>query len=272
MSDVPESRLVVALDVERYTSRPGDAQDEVRRALDRILPDAFEEAGLDWKNDVVERQSRGDGDLLVLPRRCLGRLLDPFVFRLDRELRRYRNRGHQPLRMRMAVHCGPIHEGSLVGPGKNVACRIVEEDRLREILRRYTPASLVLAVSDATFQEAVRPGYTALEPEWFAPVETDVKSYRERIWVHVVGRHEPTDLSPASADPAPTPAPTASAVAPAAYQYRVGRGSQVVGTVYGGVHHLEHSGQGDIVSGHKGDIVHGRKGDDVQRDKRVHGG
>ncbi|KWW98823.1 hypothetical protein LI90_452 [Carbonactinospora thermoautotrophica] len=278
MSDVPESRLVVALDVERYTGRPGDAQDEVRRALDRILPDAFEEARLDWERDVVQREPTGDGDLLVLERRCLGRL-DQFVSCLDRALRRYSNGGHQPLRMRMAVHQGPLHEGTGVGPGKNGACRIVEEDLLRQALRRYDSATLVVAVSDPVFQEAIRPGYVyGWDPEWFAPAETDVKGYRERIWVHVPGRHEPPDLSlePAGSDPRPGPEPRPTPSAPAASvtsQYQVKGSNVAVGSlVYGGMRHTEHSGQGDIVHGHKGDVVHGRKGDDVYGDKRVYGG
>jgi len=88
----PERRLLIAVDMERYSRRTNLQQYEAQRAFQLVLHEAATAVGLDrisWRT-----QQAGDGELAILPTdarepRVIGRL----VPELDRLLRRYNGYG-----------------------------------------------------------------------------------------------------------------------------------------------------------------------------------
>lgn len=286
---MPPHCALLAVDTEAYASRPGPALPRTHRAIRETLDEALARAGFEADSDVTRLDDTGDGAIVTVAGQDLSRLLDPVVSELDRELRRRVARGEQRLRMRVAIHAGPVDDTEHVGPAKNETARLLSATSVYEALRRNTKADIALIVSDYVYQAAVRQDYAAaLDSDWFTPVDVTEKEYEARAWVYVPGAGRPELGEPASEESGSAVGEAGKAgkrSAPAREDQRGaggvglpavsgdragnvfshhGTGNQFAGDVDGDLNITQtHAGR-DVVSGHRGDV----HGDVVHRDKR----
>lgn len=225
----PERRLLVSVDMERYSRRSNLAQYEAQQGFQQLLRAAAAAVGLDrvsWKT-----QQAGDGELAILPAdvdepRVIGRL----VPELDRLVRRY-NSSRLPdakVRLRVALHHGMVHlDGANGFPGRavNEACRLCDAVPLKETLAAFPDAGVALIVSAALYRDVVIEYPEELRPERFRRVEVHHadKDFREEAWIYVVDE----DLSSLSSSK-PSP-PVDSGPAPGDGRARDARYRQTTG-------------------------------------------
>src|SRR5690349_23696282 len=114
---LPRHRAVVALHIERTTSRPDPVKAELRRTLYEIFDTALLEAGIrrHYRDRFIDR---GDGILALIhpvdqvPKAVLLRTAIPV---LSQSLTDYNeslpraNRAQRQLRIRVVVHAGEVH-------------------------------------------------------------------------------------------------------------------------------------------------------------------
>jgi hypothetical protein len=203
----PERRLLISVDMERYSRRNNTQQYEAQEAFQRLLRQAATTVGLDrvsWKT-----QQAGDGELAILPAdtrepRVIGR----FVPELNRVTRAY-NSSRLPVarvRLRVAVHQGLVHlDGANGYPGTSVVdvCRLCDAAPLKRALAAFPDAGVALIVSDGIYRDVVSNYPEELRPERFRRVEVDnqEKEFRASAWLCVLDE----DMSALPIEPAPGP-------------------------------------------------------------------
>jgi class 3 adenylate cyclase len=168
-------RLVVAVDVEGYSKLDALDQSLVQSRLSDVLDAAARNAGLD--RGLWYRQVRGDGELAVLPTDAdAAWVVAHFTEQLAEALARLRAAG-TPLRMRVAMHCGPLTAGAfgLVGDAPIVTCRLLDAKVVRDALAAAED-DLVLVISQQLHDDVVRTRFHDLDPSRFRPTRFRVKS------------------------------------------------------------------------------------------------
>ncbi|MDG4788154.1 hypothetical protein O7626_19805 [Micromonospora sp. WMMD1102] len=210
----PERRLLISVDMERYSRRGNLQQYEAQQAFQQLLHEAATAVGLDrvsWKT-----QQAGDGELAILPGdtrepQVIGRLVPD----LNRRLRHY-NSSRLPearVRLRVALHQGLVHlDGANGFPGRavNEVCRLCDARQLKRALVLFPDAGVALIVSSAIYQEVVAEYPEELRPERFQRVEVHHpdKGFREPAWICVVDEDLSTVSAEAlAAEPVSRPAP-----------------------------------------------------------------
>ncbi|CCH19035.1 hypothetical protein GCM10009848_43200 [Micromonospora lupini] len=190
----PDRRMLVAVDMERYSGRDNILQHRAQLAFQKIMTEACEELGFDRTNWLI--QQGGDGELAILPpgasERAVVTRLTPTVDRLLRE----HNLGLAPearIRLRIGVHEGLVHlDGANGYPGDAVVtvCRLVDSPQLKDALRQFAGAAVALIVSDRIHQDIVR-HYQDLRPEHFQRVLAEVpgKNFEAVAWIYVPGEN-----------------------------------------------------------------------------------
>lgn len=169
-------RLVVAVDIEGYSKLDALDQSLVQSRLSDVLDVAAREAGLD--RDLWYRQVRGDGELAVLPADAdAAWVVAHFTEQLAQALAGLRRAG-TPLRMRVAMHCGPLTAGAfgLVGDAPIVTCRLLDAKVARDALAASADEDLVLVISQALHDDVVLTRFHGLDRTRFRPVRFRVKS------------------------------------------------------------------------------------------------
>ncbi|MGV9309531.1 hypothetical protein ACWDLG_39705 [Nonomuraea sp. NPDC003727] len=206
MLDEREYRLMITSDIEDYGSRRDSDQVELQGMLIRVLYRAAGAAGLalfDWK-----RQPQGDGEFAVLPPGTdAAAILGPFVTSLAQGVEAV-NRGELRMRLRLAVHGGPIHvDGAAGSPGGHAvqSGRLVGADPLRAAMSACQQADLGVIVSDRIFEDFVGQGYGGPSPEDFRHVHVKAKSNEYRAYVHLPGHnvHQFAELDEYDVEPGP---------------------------------------------------------------------
>ncbi|MGI5223632.1 hypothetical protein [Actinoallomurus sp. CA-142502] len=171
-------RLVLAVDVEKYTAKPSREQLRVQVALRAILHEAAQDVGLDQR-DWYEQVS-GDGELIVLPEDVdVSVVVGDFTRRIEvalGEFNRYRD-GNARLRLRMAMHHGTLTPGPFGPAGDAPICvsRLLGATPLRRLLTEQQDRDLALIVSQSLYQDVIRTGFCSLDPVDFRPVRVNVK-------------------------------------------------------------------------------------------------
>lgn len=190
----PERRLLLALDIEKFSGRDNVLQYRAQLAFQKIMTDACTELGLDRFDWQI--QPRGDGELAVLPssanERAVVTRLAPTVDRLLRD----HNRGmakEARIRLRIAAHEGPVHsDGACGAAGEAVleVCRLVDSPQAKAALRRFPGTEVMLIVSERIYRDIVR-HYRDLRPEHFQKVVAHIpdKGFAEDAWVYVPGEN-----------------------------------------------------------------------------------
>nr|MDT0663210.1 hypothetical protein [Micromonospora sp. DSM 115978] len=270
----PERRLLISVDMERYSGRNNPQQYEAQRAFRQLLQDAATAVGLDrmsWKT-----QQAGDGELAILPAgtrepRVIGR----FVPELNRVTRSY-NSTRLPvarIRLRVALHQGLVHlDGANGFPGTAVieVCRLCDAVPLKRALAAFPDAGVALIVSAGIYREVVSNYPEELRPERFRQVEVahPAKGFREPAWLCVLDEDvstlpaEPaTGQGPSAATddrrgPVPAPPPAAGGISVGSIQVTgqnaIGHGSMAIGST-GDWHRGPDAGRPGVDQGRPGE-------------------
>ncbi|TYB48992.1 hypothetical protein [Actinomadura chibensis] len=166
--------ILLATDLVAFGTHYPDtpAQAEARRRMYESLEQTFTMTGLPWAH--CHREDRGDGVLIVAPFLVsTDRYLDPMLHQLNVVLR-YGNRGPDPrLRMRVALHRGPVHfdDYGVTGPATLLLFRLLEAQTLRNAVATSN-ADLTAIISDALFTAATPIDHRAYHPTTVTHKET----------------------------------------------------------------------------------------------------
>ena len=190
---VPEYRVLVDGDVEDYSTRTDTEQRTAQAALKRILDGAAMAAGLNPRAWL--RQYSGDGIYSALP---LGtdvtRLMDAFVRHLDARLSSYNRLRAEPawtrIRLRMAVHIGPIRvDGATGWTGRHAVqpARLRDSDPIRAAMAAFPGADLGVIVSSRIYDDYIAQGIGEPRPNLFRPVRVVAKKQDYTAYLYVPG-------------------------------------------------------------------------------------
>ncbi|MGK5683265.1 hypothetical protein [Actinoplanes sp. URMC 104] len=233
---VPTFQAIVVVDIESFGSRTNPFQEALRRDMTDVIGEALSTAGIDGQ--AVDRVGTGDGMILIVPPAVsAATLAGAFVRALDAALGHKATMASEALRMRLRVS---LHQGHLqrdatgwMGEALNTACRLVDAQPLRDVLRAAPEARMALIVSDEVYRGVVRHDYPLIDAASFGPAVLSVKElHDEKVWISVPGRPSPPGLNgggrTAQAPPPPTRAADRAGPAAGNFAYRVG-GDQVYG-------------------------------------------
>jgi class 3 adenylate cyclase len=234
MSDrsIPEYRALLTVDIEDYSSRTDAEQRVLQSALVTALDRAADAAELNREQWV--KQVAGDGLMALLPPGAdVCHLLDVLVRWLDAELGSYNRLRELPtwsrIRMRLAVHAGPIHvDGETGWPGRHAVlpARLRDSEPIRAALAARPEADLAVIVSSEVYNDYVTQGPGNPRPSEFRPVRVEVKKQKyvgylhlPRFGIHEIGELAHYDVedqggSGGTAVAAPVPGPRPSAPGP----------------------------------------------------------
>jgi hypothetical protein len=196
-------RLVLAVDVEKYSTRDAREQLRAQRELKRILTAAAQNTGLDQREWY--EQVSGDGELVVMPEDVdVSAVVGDFTCQLETILAEV-NRdviGGTRLRLRVAMHHGTLTPGPFgpAGDAPIVVSRLLDARPLRRLLADQQDRDLALIVSQSLYQDVVRTGFCSLAPEEFQPVRVNAKGIQYHGFVRRPPQQRvvPTVLRPAS--------------------------------------------------------------------------
>lgn len=201
---IPEYRALLTVDIEDYSSRNDAEQRCLQSALMTSLDRAADAAELHREQWV--KQLGGDGLMALLPPGTdVERLLDIFVRRLDAELGSYNRLREQPtwsrIRMRLALHTGPIHlDGDSGWPGRHAVlpARLRDSKPIRAALAARPEADLAVIVSAEVYGDYVTQGPGSPRPSEFRAVRVEQKKQSYTGYLHLprFTIHEVTELKP----------------------------------------------------------------------------
>ncbi|MEV2241566.1 hypothetical protein [Micromonospora sp. NPDC049891] len=188
----PERRLLVCVDMERYSRRTNLQQYEAQQDFHRMLREAAGEVGMDRVGWTT--QQSGDGELAILPRDIPeARVIGRFVPELNRLLRRYNvsRLAAARIRLRVAVHQGMVHlDGANGFPGQAVVLvsRLCDAEPVRRALAAFPDAGIALVVSSDIYRDVVTEYPEEIRPERFRRIDVvhAAKGFREPAWLCVV--------------------------------------------------------------------------------------
>ncbi|MEV6213048.1 hypothetical protein [Kitasatospora sp. NPDC051914] len=167
--DVPPEQAVMVVDMKGYSRLPEAQMAPVRSDLDSILETVFAQSGLPVPRTLDSGyKDTGDGVILLLPPRHVARLVDPLLGNLSAALQRYegiRMAAAPAIRLRVAVHVGPLSLPDHRGAAINEACRLVNSDAAYQAVAAATDNGLFLAavLSESVYQRSVQAGRTCSE-------------------------------------------------------------------------------------------------------------
>jgi class 3 adenylate cyclase len=217
---IPEYRTLLTVDLEDYSSRTDAEQRVLQSVLMTALDRAADAAELNREQWV--KQLAGDGLMALLPPGVdVCHLLDVLVRRLDAELGSYNRLREQPawsrIRMRLAVHTGPVHvDGEAGWPGQHAVlpARLRDSQPVRAALAARPEADLAVIVSSEVYRDYVTQGPGNPRPSEFRSVRVEVKKDKHVGFLHLpgFGIHEISELAPYDVEDQDEPADTAVAV------------------------------------------------------------
>lgn len=167
--DVPPEQAVMVVDMKGYSRLPEAQMAPVRSDLDSILETVFTQSGLPAPRTLdTGYKDAGDGVILLLPPRDAARLVDPLLGNLSAALQRYegiRMAAAPAIRLRAAVHVGPLSVPDHRGAAINDACRLVNSDAAYQAVAAAADNGLFLAavLSEPVYQRSVQAGRTRPE-------------------------------------------------------------------------------------------------------------
>jgi class 3 adenylate cyclase len=201
---IPEYRTLLTVDIEDYSSRTDAEQRVLQSALMTALDRAADAAELNREQWI--KQLAGDGLMALLPPGVdVCHLLDVLVRRLDAELGCYNRLREQPawsrIRMRLAVHTGPVHpDGEAGWPGRHAVlpARLRDSQPVRVALAARPEADLAVIVSSEVYRDYVTQGPGNPRPSEFRPVRVEAKKDKYIGFLHLprFDVHEISELEP----------------------------------------------------------------------------
>lgn len=134
MELTPEHRALLGLDVVGSARNAGHHLNAIPKAVDRMLRTALDDCGIQ-RCEVTNWENTGDGALLTLPSRHVGRLVDVSK-RID-ELAAEHNRWHKPdVRLRIAIELGPVGDQPGYYAPKISHSRLLDAPGFKTLLQR----------------------------------------------------------------------------------------------------------------------------------------
>jgi class 3 adenylate cyclase len=233
-SDEALTRLVISVDACGSGRLALEAKKSLRRALYGAFTEACEAVGV--LPGELRREDRGDGVLATVePSVPHADMVGRWVDTLDQCVREHNRAGGVPLRLRVAMHAGPVAfdaEG-LVGRAVDLTCRLCDSDAAKRAIDEVG-ADFLLVVSDPLYDTVVREGGRYIEPGYYVPHRVGNKETDEVAWFLLPRRSGPGAAPRATETPRPSrPSPPAardtSAQAPAGggHVFHVGGDNQV---------------------------------------------
>src|SRR6516165_6048722 len=208
VTGLPYYRSIVALDIERSTSRPDPIKGELRSTTYELFEAALRKAGIDscHHDRFIDR---GDGILALIhpvdqaPKALLLNRAVPVLSRLLTDYNAglpQHSRPQRQLRVRVVMHAGEVHydANGCFGESLDVAFRLLDAARVKRALRELADP-LILVVSEDIYGSVVRHGYDGIDHEAFHQmVRVQVAGRRYPGWIHLPGhaiRHTVTQLA-----------------------------------------------------------------------------
>lgn len=195
---LPRHRAVVALDIERSTSRPDPVKAELRGKLYEVFDAALIEAGI--RRQYRDRfTDRGDGILALIhpvdqaPKAALLKTAIPALSRLLTDYNASLPRGsraQRQLRIRVVVHAGEVHydANGCFGEALDIAFRLLDAPHVKKALQASTDP-LTLVISGDIYRAIVRHGYDGIDQSTFHPlVRVRIAGNRYPGWIHIPGQ------------------------------------------------------------------------------------
>ena len=192
---LPYYRSIVALDIERSTSRPDPVKRELRNKTYELFEGALRAAGI-GKRYHDRFIDRGDGILALIhpvdqvPKALLLNGAVPFLNRFLTEYNATLPRYSQPerqLRIRVVLHAGEVHydANGCFGEALDVAFRLLDATRVKRTFREMADP-LILVISGDIYSSVVRHGYDGIDHQAFRPlVRVQVAGKRYPGWIHI---------------------------------------------------------------------------------------
>ena len=187
---LPQYRSIVALDIERSTSRPNPVKGELRSKTYELFEGALRRAGV-GKRHHDPFIDRGDGILALIrpvdqvPKAILLNRVVPVLHQLLSEYNASLPRHSQPqrqLRVRVVMHAGEVHydANGCYGEALDVAFRLLDAVPVKRALRELADP-LILVISEDIYSSVVRHGYDGI----------DHRAYQQMVRVQVAGKRHP---------------------------------------------------------------------------------
>lgn len=189
----PIHHTIVEMDVKESEERGDVLTLKMRSDLRTIVRDALTQASIDVEYDRLYKKDTGDGLRILFPAEIPSSLLIyPFIPNLNHGLglhNRFTSKEDR-LRLRVAIHQGPIHKDSKDGDTEwvgmpMVLCRrLLDAVPVRQVLEDDGTPDMVVVVSNSMYETVVAQGFT-LDPGTFQEVSIQVKKTNTNAWIHV---------------------------------------------------------------------------------------
>jgi class 3 adenylate cyclase len=193
--DPSHHRTIVALDIERSTTRTNPVKAELRTKIYELFDAALRSAGVHecHRDRFIDR---GDGVLALIhpvneaPKL---RLLNQAIPALNQFLADYNaalphlSRSERQLRIRVVMHAGEIHydENGCFGEALDIAFRLLDANRVKKALE-MTADPLVLVVSEDIYRSVVHHAYDGIDLSTFHQlVRVKVGGNHHRAWIRI---------------------------------------------------------------------------------------
>ncbi|NDU71445.1 hypothetical protein GWI34_02235 [Actinomadura sp. DSM 109109] len=191
-------------------------QSHLRTVLYEALRSCFEASGIPLEGCYHE--DRGDGAIVVLPPSYdAARLAHPLPDHLRGSLRRHNElaAGHARMRLRIALHSGPLESDThgIVGTSVNHVNRLLDAPSFKEALAEV-PADLGVLASDEFYHAVIREGRGAVDPTEFRPIDVRLKETDTTAWLCVRAARPPEPEREATGPQAGPPADPPAEVGP----------------------------------------------------------
>ena len=182
-------RVIVALDIERSTSRPGPVKAELRTMLYELFDAALRTSGVSARRRD-QFADRGDGLLALIDPEHQELVLSDVIHTLSLLLASYNAGLSQPgdqdrrLRVRIVVHTGNIHDddNGCFGEALDTAFRLLNVPRVKMALKA-AQGSLVAVISADAWGAAAPDGFAGSRVASRQPVTTQVAGHEHHGWI-----------------------------------------------------------------------------------------
>jgi len=191
---LPRHRAIVALDIERSTSRTDPVKAQLRIKIYELFDEALRSAGIGPRHRD-RFTDRGDGLLALIhpvdqaPKAILLNRVVPALTRLLTDYNASLPRASRPqrqLRVRVVVHAGEVHYDAhgCFGEALDIAFRLLDAAQVKKALKAAADP-LILVVSGDIYRSVVRHGYDGIDQHAFHPVvRVHVAGNRHAGWIH----------------------------------------------------------------------------------------
>jgi hypothetical protein len=193
---LPHHRSIIAVDIERSTTRTNPVKAEQRRTVYELFDTALRSAGIQerHRDRFIDR---GDGILALIhpvdqaPKALLLTRAIPTLHRLsaDHNDSLRTSQPQRQMRLRVVVHSGEVHydTNGCFGEALDLAFRLLDAAQVKKALRAAN-GPLALVVSEDIHRSVIRHAYDGIDQRTFHPlVRVQVADRRHTGWIHIPG-------------------------------------------------------------------------------------